>query len=89
MSEQMSITQHAHAIANIAERLLWVASTLRDVNMDRLAERIELACDGIADHANEIPKLARAELDGQLDHGRQMVGALLMLGLKLAEEKRI
>jgi hypothetical protein len=82
MNDEMTIGQHACLISGIADHLFIIASTLREVNMDRLAERIELATESIRFHADQIPRLAIDDLNDSIRHNKSIATGLLVLALQ-------
>jgi hypothetical protein len=83
----MNITARAHAIMNMTLTITDVALVLREVNMDRLANRLEVAAKFINEIAEPIPKMVSDDLHESISHGQHMMGGLLMLALKQCEEK--
>lgn len=83
------ITSRALDIIADAQDLSSVISTLRAVNMDRLAATIASIQHRIIATAEPIPHIVRKELDESIAHGRHMLGGVMMLGMKLASEGKL
>jgi hypothetical protein len=83
--EEQGILARAQSISKCAGGLLYVADTLRAVNMDRLAAQIEGIYTTITDLADPIPGLVIGELNQNIAHGQHMVGGLLQVALKMAD----
>lgn len=79
--EQMSIIARAHAIMNATFGISEVAEVLRQVNMDRLATRLEFIAEMIHETAKPIPKMVGDDLSESIAHGQHMMSGLLMLAL--------
>ena len=75
------ITARAFDIISDAQDLSSIIGTLRDVNMDRLADRLELIQHRIIMRASPIHSIVSKELSESIAHGQHMVGGLLMLAL--------
>lgn len=83
--QELSITARAHTIMNATLEISDVAAVLRQVNMDRLASRLEFIADLIHETAKPIPKMEITDLNESIAHGQHMMGGLLMLALNRSE----
>lgn len=83
----MGIMARAHAILRITEDLHDIAHILREVNMDRLANRLTGSAKYIAEMAAPIPGIVTKELNEGIAHGEHMMGGLLHLALKMSDGK--
>ncbi|MFM0141789.1 hypothetical protein [Paraburkholderia sp. RL18-085-BIA-A] len=86
--QELSITARAHKIMNATRMIDDVAMVLREVNMDRLAGRLEGVSEFINEMAEPIPKMVSDDLNENIAHGQHMMGGLLMLALKQGEEPK-
>lgn len=86
--QELSIIARAHKIMNATRMIDDVAMVLREVNMDRLAGRLEGVSEFINEMAEPIPKMVSDDLNENIAHGRHMMGGLLMLALKQCEEPK-
>ncbi|NPT59046.1 hypothetical protein [Paraburkholderia elongata] len=86
--EHLSIMARAHKIMNATRNIEDVAMVLREVNMDRLAGRLEWVAEFINEMAGPIPKMVSDDLSANIAHSQHMVGGMLMLALKQCEEPK-
>lgn len=80
------MTERAHEIMSWARDLTSVVRTLRAVNMDRMADEIELTQVRITMLAGEIPGIVNKELDASIAHGQAMIGGLLGVAMKMGDQ---
>lgn len=76
-----SITRRVHDASAIAEFISYVIRTLRAVNMDRLADKVESVQIGIINILEPIPRIVYNDVRGQIDHSKHMIGGFLELVL--------
>ncbi len=75
------ITRRALDASNVARELSYVISTLRAVNMDRLANQVESVQIGIINLLEPIPRMVNTDVQKQIDHGHHMLSGVLQLAL--------
>lgn len=83
--KKVSSTGEVHHIINYARQLDDVINTLYEVNMDRIAKKLERLQEGILQAANSVGDKIIDDLDQNIKHGAHMMGGLLQVAIKMVD----